>query len=361
MDNAFNSTDDMKPVCNVTSITTYIQYRTEIAIPSTCTQSVVSGDDTFDIDEDMYLVLAYSYHRFDQLSTKYYSMVAHDSCLINTHLNCTFTAIITPSDFSSSSEEETIHLLSFNVTLQRDEYILYTDGTAQVCSYPPPTSTESQRSALDITAAVCGWLSVLALIATLITYMLFASLRNLAGKAVINLVIALLFAYIGLLLAGLFQISATACAAWATVTHFFWIAAFTWMMLFAFNIARTFSRRGLAARGEGEHSLWKYMCLGWTIPTVIIVICLGLHFCDCASVYFHYGNVDTATCFLVGPNAVLYAFVIPISVLLALSISFFVFMAIQLRRQRNASKFARTGGTVEESSSELIIYLRVRV
>ena len=152
-----------------------------------------------------------------------------------------------------------------------------------------------------------------------------------------------------------------ACSAIAIVTHYFWLAAFTWMMLFAFNIAKTFSGTGIAAaRPKGGGSFWKYMILGWTNPSAVVGICIGLHLCQCTPIVFEYGNLEENTCFIRGSKAVLFTFVVPVSALLLLSISCFIFMAIHLRRQRSAGKLARRSGAAKEISYEVAIYLRVR-
>ena len=76
---------------------------------------------------------------------------------------------------------------------------------------------------------------------------------------------------------------------------------------------------------------------------------------------FQYGSLEENTCFIRGSQAVLFTFVLPVSVLLLLSIGCFIHMAIHLGRQRSASKAARTGGTAEEVSYEVAIYLKVNI
>ncbi|XP_072028789.1 uncharacterized protein [Amphiura filiformis] len=346
--------------CNVTNISAYISFSDKYALPFHCGTFASNSSEIFNITDKH--VLSYAQYDFNTTTVNATSTRPSSSCLINTKLNCSIIVSLNESDYimMTSSNDNSIYLLASNKTLTRDQYLLLADGTILICSSTTSPPAGVSRSVLDITAAVCGWLSVIALIATLITYLVLTSLRNLAGKAVMNLVIALLFGYLGLQLAGFFLISDEACAAWAVVTHFFWIAAFTWMMLFAFNIARTFSRRGVSTRRtSGGSSFWKYFSVGWAIPIVVIAVCIGMHFCNCTPITFHYGSLEENICFLRSTKAVLFAFVVPISVLLFLSITFFIFMAVHLRRQRSASKLARTGGAVEEISYEVSIYLRL--
>ena len=354
--------DHRTPLCNVTSVTTYIRYSRQFALPTYCDEFKANLSETFGTDSASQILLNYGQYEFNETTANYTSTIALSSCLVNTVLNCTATVALNQSEFVMNTKDDSVYIEISNTSIVRNEYLLLSDGTIQICStFEPPPVPETRRSALDITAVVCGWLSVLCLIATLITYLVFATLRNLAGKAVMNLVIALLLGYLGLLLAGFFLDNDAACSAWAIVTHFFWIAAFSWMMLFAFNIARTFARRGVSTRRPGDRSFFKFMTFGWTIPSVVVAICLGLHFCKCTSIDFRYGNPDEKSCFLRGPKAVLFALVIPISILLLLSVSFFLFMAVQLRQRRSAGKMARTGTAAEQISYEAVIYLRVRL
>ncbi|XP_072028792.1 uncharacterized protein [Amphiura filiformis] len=285
-------------ICNVTNVATYISYSDQYALPSHCGTFTSNSSEIFNITNKK--VLSYAQFDFNTTDVNATSERPSSSCLINTKLNCSIIVSLNQSDYTmrTSSNDNSIFILASNETLSREQYLLLADGTILICSTTtlPPASVS--RSALDITAAVCGWLSVIALIATLITYLIFTSLRNLAGKAVMNLVIALLFGYLGLQLAGFFLISSEACAVWAVVTHFFWIAAFTWMMLFAFNIARTFSRRGVSARRTSDgSSFWKYFFIGWAIPTVVIAVCIGMHFCNCTPMTFHYGSLKKTSAF----------------------------------------------------------------
>ncbi|XP_072028125.1 uncharacterized protein [Amphiura filiformis] len=352
-----NLTDESTTICNVTNVATYINYSDKHVLPLHCDQFASNASEIFNITDKQ--VLSYAQYDFNTKNISAAYTRPSKSCLINTELNCTVMVSLNQSDYHMMTNDNSIFILAANETLTKDQYLLLADGTILIC-FSAMSPARVIRSALDITAAVCGWLSVIALIATVITYLVFTSLRNLAGKAVMNLAIALLFGYLGLQLAGFFLISDEACAAWAVVTHFFWIAAFTWMMLFAFNIAKTFSSRGVSARrNSGGSSFWKYFFIGWAIPTVVIAVCIGMHFCNCTPMTFHYGSLEENICFLRSSKAVLLAFTVPISVLLFLSISFFIFMAVNLRRQHSAGKLARTGGAVEEIAYEVSIYLRL--
>ena len=351
-----------EPICNITSMAAYIRYSNKFALPSKCEPFTTDVSEDFDADLQSDIILSFAQYDFDEVTSNYTESNSPSACLIPTSLNCSATITLNQTEYELMSDES-IRSLIDNTTVSRDQYLLLSSNEVLVCYTKTPINpTLTRRSPLDIIAAVCQCLSVVALLATFITYLIFAALRNLAGKVIMSLTAALCLAYLCLLLAGVFLFNSAACTIVAILAHYFWIAAFTWMMTFAFNIAKTFSRQGAASRrSHGNSSFLKYSFFGWSLPVVVIGVCIGLHFCQCTSITFRYGNIVEGTCFLRGGQAILYSFVVPISVLLLLSIVFFTFMAIHLRLRRSESKMARSGGTVQEISFEVGIYLKVRI
>ena len=356
--------DDQKnktTFCNVTSLITQIRFSDKLATPPQCAQYIHNTSEVtgiFNSHNNSYdTVMSHGKYEFDFVNENYTSKIAPAVCAINTNLNCNATITLNQSEFVLNTQDNSVFLPASNTTLKSVEFLLLSDGMIQICPFTLATvEITKRRNVLDIIGAICQSLSIIALLATLITYTLFATLRNAAGKAVMNIAGALMVAYLGLLFAGVFSFSNKACTTWAVITHYFWIAAFAWMTIFAFGIAKTFSGSLASGRRSDGGYFWKYMLFGWSIPSIVIIICIALHICGCTD--FSYGILEENVCFLHG-NAILYALVIPISVFLILSVSFFIFMAIHLRRQRSSSRLVRSGGTAEEISYEVAIYLRV--
>lgn len=88
-------------------------------------------------------------------------------------------------------------------------------------------------------------LSILALLAVIFTYLLFSELRGkLPGKIVINLALSLMLAQL-VFLRGVFQeTEGDGCVATAVMLQFLYLAAFCWMNVMAFDVARTFAGKG---------------------------------------------------------------------------------------------------------------------
>ena len=97
----------------------------------------------------------------------------------------------------------------------------------------------------SILSEVSGWLSTIAIglsiifmIATLLTYALFKELRNIPGWNIINLTLALLLAQFFFFLGSFIKQTPLACFVVAIITHYGFLASFCWMNVIAFDLYR---------------------------------------------------------------------------------------------------------------------------
>ena len=98
-------------------------------------------------------------------------------------------------------------------------------------------------------------LSIISLCFLLGVYLMFKELRNLPGKCLINLSLALLcYQTIFLTAAKSKEIDAL-CKAVATFLHFFILAAFSWMCAMAFDTANAFSVKGKSTKHSNKRRL----------------------------------------------------------------------------------------------------------
>ena len=87
-------------------------------------------------------------------------------------------------------------------------------------------------------------LSIISLCFLLYVYLCFKELRNLPGKCLISLSVALLFYQAIFLGTAMSREVATLCKAVAIFLHLFLLAAFSWMSVMAFDTASTFTVKG---------------------------------------------------------------------------------------------------------------------
>ena len=82
--------------------------------------------------------------------------------------------------------------------------------------------------------------SIVSLVLLLVTYVLFAELRNLPGKIMLNLTISLLL-YESVFLSAGKKDHQLVCLVVAVLFHLFALSSFTWMNVMAYDVHRTFT------------------------------------------------------------------------------------------------------------------------
>ena len=103
-----------------------------------------------------------------------------------------------------------------------------------------PKITETASSLQLLTTIGCI-VSMVSLALLLITYILFAELRNLPGKIIINLALALLL-YQSVFFSSVKTDDQDTCLAVAVLLHYFILSSFTWMNVMAYDVHRTFTK-----------------------------------------------------------------------------------------------------------------------
>lgn len=158
--------------------------------------------------------------------------------------------------------------------------------------------------ATGLVSTIAIFSSICALFITLITFLLFPSLRNLPGCNMMNLIVALLLADILFLLQSLLTMNTrSVCLIFALGIHFFFLASFFWMNVMAFDLWKTFQGGVALYIYEVRERLFYYALYGWSMPAIIVLIgvlldvknaqykpCYGRYFPGCTDVCFHTQN-----------------------------------------------------------------------
>ena len=95
-------------------------------------------------------------------------------------------------------------------------------------------------ASLQLLTSIGCIVSMVSLVLLLITYILFAELRNVPGKIIINLAISLLL-YQSVFFSAVKNDDPDTCLAIAVLLHFFVLSSFTWMNVMAYDVHRTFT------------------------------------------------------------------------------------------------------------------------
>ncbi|KAI0214621.1 hypothetical protein LSAT2_000266, partial [Lamellibrachia satsuma] len=269
------------------------------------------------------------------------------------------------------------------VTLQADEYIdmgkslllrhsetnvsigdviRLDSGTIVLCAALLPNLTIQQQTIPQdnqwegdikgILTLVGNIFSMICLAFTMVTYCLFPSLRNVPGKSVMQLTMALFLAQLS------FQVSATlvsyreACTVAGALQHYAWLAAFLWMNVLAYNICVTFVYLVPSTDIANTARLRAFALYAWGLPAVFVAVCLSIDFGT--ELPFNYGG--KITCFIVGHNAVVYYFATPLAVIITANIVFFVRTIFALRSAMSLGNQARNS---QQRRNTFVIYVRL--
>ncbi|XP_033640568.1 uncharacterized protein LOC117300831 [Asterias rubens] len=331
-----------------------------IVLPFTFNESSVCNNNTLEILPDYGNESLLIVTQFLNASTeaKYTKTKVSSTCLQIGELNCSSLLVLPDAEYQVTKDAG-IHVVATDQSISTSEYVLLEDGKAVVCSYIAPAEEGLEPRIRRAISFVGSCLSLFALFATFVTYCVFSELRNMAGKCTMNLAAALFTAILLFLLAGVLNQDHGACVFGAVVAHFAWLAAFCWMTVLSFNVARTISSM-VPRRGKNIGLDWAfilYMSLAWGLPFIIIIICLILHFCNCASADLIYAHDDI--CWITDTTARVVAFVVPVSASLFISTCLFIFTIVYLRRTRQSTRAARRQGTVDAAREELSIYAKL--
>lgn len=140
---------------------------------------------------------------------------------------------------------------------------------------------ENARKSNEILNQIHGYLSFISiivslifLVATFVTYLLFKQLRSLPTWNIINLVFALFIAQFTFLVGSLVSSNKDFCFVISIFSHYGFLAAFFWMNIIAFDLFRNFRSNVILKTITLKERLPQYLVYGWVSPFLIVLICL---------------------------------------------------------------------------------------
>ena len=228
--------------------------------------------------------------------------------------------------------------------LEPDEYFLLHNKSLAACS----SSLEGDVDVQAIVYMVGASVSIIFLVATLITYAIFPKLRNVAGKCLLNVTVALLGANLIFVLNPLLSYEPILCSVMAALAHFFWLGCFGWMNVVGFNMAQTFgwnrSTLKTNSRSCSTKTMVSYVLCGWGVPFVIVAACIGIQACECTGLRFQYGG--PLVCWIDAERrALMYVVGIPIYTSIVLNVILLAYTAVSLIRHRRQGRSLRAKQT----------------
>ncbi|XP_069172542.1 uncharacterized protein [Procambarus clarkii] len=175
-------------------------------------------------------------------------------------------------DEFSLYENRTVYVEFYNRSYQEGEYEV-AEGGVLVCLPQTPAGKFSP---------VMGWvslaglgLSCLCLLLHLAVFILVPELRNLSGKNLASLCLALLASYICFIINVFVNPSQKDCITLAAAMYYCFLSSFTWMSVLAFDIWYTFRRTKTDLRlisGKHWQRFLMYSLYSWLLPAVATII-----------------------------------------------------------------------------------------
>jgi len=167
-------------------------------------------------------------------------------------LNCTFISF-NKTDYIQLANGS-VYLKPHNKTYSNTTYTIRDNRLLLCVNFSRNfTRTEKGRgngykirttpASLQLLTLIGCIVSIISLILLIITYILFAELRNLPGKIIINLAISLLL-YQSVFFSAVKHEDPDVCLAVAVLLHFFVLSSFTWMNVMAYDVHRIFTPSG---------------------------------------------------------------------------------------------------------------------
>lgn len=169
-----------------------------------------------------------------------------------------------------------LHALRYDRDFRPDEFRIEPDKRALVCAFfVDASSNEIPKFSpyMGYASAVGLGVSISCLVVHLLIFLVVPEMRNLSGKNLANLALALLAAYVSFVVGQLVPLRFASCRAVAVVTYYFFLASFFWTNAMAYDVWRTL-RAATRELRVGSGSQWKrhfvYVFYSWSVPAVVV-------------------------------------------------------------------------------------------
>ena len=247
--------------------------------------------------------MTYAYYNVNQSVEQIYTFyICNDQCPETRFAPGTFKVKGTSVILLESSKE-----------LSESEYRLVNNSIfvcSNLISHKNIFQFDTAQSIITLIGTI---LSLLALLVSFFTYVIFPSLRNLPGKSVMCLIVSLFTGQLLLLLVGNATKNPPFCTAVAIILHYVWLASFSWTSTVAFYLSRTLGSQAKPRATEHrdcDSRFMKFSLHGWGSPFIVVFICIIVEFCS--DINIMYGT--ETVCWIGNRLALMTSFFVPIAV-----------------------------------------------
>lgn len=196
-------------------------------------------------------------------------------------------------------------------------------------------------------SAVGIGVSIVCLVVHLIAFILLKDLRNLSGKNLASLCFALLMAYTSFALAN--ALENTVCIVNAVITYYFFLAAFSWMLIMSFDVWRSLkiaTKELRVSSGKQWRKFFIYSACGWLVPAKFVLVALLVDLCPMGEVGQRFQpNFGRKACWFNNGQSLLLFFILPVFITLLCNVTFFIFSAVMIYSSHSMTRYSASPAT----------------
>ncbi|KAF8796370.1 G-protein coupled receptor Mth2 like protein [Argiope bruennichi] len=203
-----------------------------------------------------------------------------------------------------------------------------------------------------------SWISVFAMIAVLVTYSIFSSLRNLPGCNTMNLTFSLLAMQITFLLGQRNTVTGDICKGVSILLHYEILCCFMWMNIMAYDLYKTFGDKTVLnnIRSKGKY-LFKYMLYAYGIPLLIVIITALLDSYLEDSIFSpQYGKNDI--CWITNTYAAGMYFAAPLAAIMSANFTLYILTICSIRNVKHVLYLSNQKMN-QRGKSDVLLYFRM--
>ncbi|XP_043188233.1 G-protein coupled receptor Mth2-like [Amphibalanus amphitrite] len=175
-------------------------------------------------------------------------------------------------------------------------------------------------------------ISQVCIVLTLITYWLLPELRDLQGKTIIGVLVALFFAYLMFMIVNgaSSSLGSGLCLGFGLFLHYWMLASFFWLSVVSLTVYYTTRRWGSLTEQEERRWFIYLSVFGWCAPLVFTLAAIIVDFSPSTSEYLIRPHIASRSCWFGNRNAELAYFFGPITVLLVANVVLFIMSAFNI-------------------------------
>lgn len=292
------------------------------------------------------------------LARRHKTKINFDPMKDKKHLSCPKTKL-NQSEYQIINETGKIYILAIKQILDKEQF--YLEGQfAFVCINYTKTSLGGPAienllhysSAEKYLSFIGIILSIVALLIGLIIYIRFKQLRNIPGKNLMCLMVALCLGQVLFLSAPSLEEQSGFCTAVALLVHYLFLSSFFWMNLMAFDICFTFSKSFMrSSEGGKSKRFYYYLAYGCLTPFCIVIfsVCFDQTDSDFRALY------GEGVCWIANRRGLLVFFLAPLILIITSNIIMFILTSRSIYiSDKNSSQILQ-----RKDKCKLFIYIKL--